>query len=403
MFDESGIFLGYRGASTDVTRQIHTEEQLRQSQKMEAVGQLTGGLAHDFNNLLGATMINAEYLKMELSDRDDLRAIANSIVSSVKQGAELTHRLLAFSRKQALQSKSIQLVALLEGMSDLLKRSLGETIEIEYLADAETWNVLADASQVENALLNLALNASHAMPNGGKLTITVENTSVTDREWAARWEGRLGEYVALAVADDGMGMRTDVLNRAFEPFFTTKEVGQGSGMGLSMVHGFAQQSGGFVVMDSEEGKGTTVTIFLPKDQAEQTITKARNSDAEIGHGRGETVLVVEDDVAVLDATTMLLEHLSYTVLSARDGSSALEVVSSGERIDILISDMVLPGDLNGIEICKRIREQRPGLKCLFMTGYSSISDEDLPEGTEILSKPVAMAVFTTKLRQILDA
>ncbi len=403
IFDEHGVFHGYRGASTDVTQQILTEEQLRQALKMEAIGQLTGGVAHDFNNLLAVTLPNAQMLEAELEDRDDLLAMARSIITASQHGAELTHRLLAFSRRQSLQPKTIDLGLLCSEMNGLLRLSLGETFKIELIARDKSLNVLADPGQVENALLNLALNASHAMPRGGTLTITVEHVSVTSQEWAERWQGQPGEYVALGVADTGTGMTADVLSHVFEPFFTTKSVGQGSGLGLSMVYGFAQQSGGFVAIDSEEGKGTTVMIYLPKAPANQTVTNARTPDADLGNGRGETVLVVEDAVAVRNATIMLLEKLGYTALTAEDAASALEVASSGERIDLLISDIALPGGLNGIEICNRIRELRPGLKCLFMTGYSTVSDEDLPEGTEILSKPVSISDFSTKVSQVLEA
>ncbi|MCZ6643592.1 MAG: ATP-binding protein [Gammaproteobacteria bacterium] len=369
---------------------------------MEAIGQLTGGVAHDFNNLLAVILPNAQLLEAELEGRDDLLAMASAIVTASEHGAELIHRLQAFSRKQSLQPKTIDLGLLCSKMNGLLELSLGETFEIELITGDETRNVLADPHGVENAILNLAINASHAMPSGGTLTIEVEDASVTSQEWAEHWEGQTGEYVALRVTDTGTGMPAEVLSHVFEPFFTTKAAGQGSGLGLSMVYGFAQQSGGFVAIESEQGKGTTVTIYLPKAQADQTITKAPKPDADIGNGRGETILVVEDSPAVRNATILLLKKFGFTVLTAEDGDSALEVASSGERIDLLISDMVLPGGMNGIEICNRFRELRPGLKCLFMTGYSSISDEDLPEGTKILSKPIEMGDFATKLRQVLD-
>ena len=402
MFDEKGVFRGYRGASTDATQQIATEEQLRQAIKMEAIGQLTGGVAHDINNLLAVTLPNAQVLETELEGRDDLLAMARSIIKASEHGAELIDRLLAFSRKQSLRPKTIDLGLLCSEMNGLLGRSLGEAIKIDLITGDEARKVLADPHGVESALLNLAINARHAMPSGGTLTIEIKDVSVTSQAWAETWQGQPGAYVALRVTDPGTGMPADVLSHVFEPFFTTKAVGQGSGLGLSMVYGFAQQSGGFVAIESEQGKGTTVTIYLPKVQADQTIAKAPKPDADIGNGRGETILVVEDAPAVRNATILLLNKLGYTALSAEDGAGALEVASSGERIDLLISDMVLPGGLNGIEICNRVRELRPGLKCLFMTGYSSVSDDDLPEGTEILSKPIWMDEFDTKLRQVFD-
>ena len=251
-------------ATIDVSQRKATEDQLRQAQKMEAVGQLTGGIAHDFNNLLAATLINAQLLERYLEGRDDLMPIVDDITTTTRLGADLTHRLLAFSRKQPLQPETIQLAALCAGMRSLMKRTLGGNIKIDMTADDDVWNVLADPGQVENAVLNLAINSSHAMPEGGTLTINIENTLVTNRDWAERWLGRPGAYVTVNVSDTGYGMPAHVLEHVFEPFFTTKNFSQGSGLGLSMVYGFAQQSGGFTAIESDEGKGTTVTIYLPK-------------------------------------------------------------------------------------------------------------------------------------------
>ena len=270
-FGDDGEVQGYFIILVDLTEHREREEQLRQAQKIEAVGQLTSGVAHDFNNLLAVTMGNAQILALRLHGQDDLQLLTSSIVKAAERGAELTQRLLAFSRKQTLQPKSMQLGVLCEGMNDLLSRSLGETIEVEMGLDDDTWDVLADPGQVENAVLNLAINASHAMPNGGKLTIGTENTRVTSEEWINRWEGRPGEYVALRVTDNGTGMPAEVLEHVFEPFFTTKDAGQGSGLGLSMVHGFAHQSGGFVKIESAEGKGTMVTIYLPKTRPNRVV------------------------------------------------------------------------------------------------------------------------------------
>lgn len=262
---------------------------------------------------------------------------------------------------------------------------------------------MADPGQVENALLNLSINASHAMPRGEAIAINIENAVISSEEWARRWEGRSGEYVALSVTDTGTGMSTHVLEHVFEPFFTTKGVGQGSGLGLSMVHGFAQQSGGFVAIESEEGKGTTVAIYLPKARDGQTNTEEQITNGEMQKGRGETILLVEDEAAVRDTTKKVLDRLGYRVLVAEDGPAALAILSSAERVDLLLSDIILPGGVNGIDIFNRSQELRPSLKCLLMTGYASPPDQQLPEEVEILSKPVSINDLATKARQVLGA
>ena len=258
-------------------------------------------------------------------------------------------------------------------------------------------------SSTSSTAVWMAINASDAMPRGGKITVRIENAPVTSDEWAERWDGRPGEYVALGVTDTGTGISAEVLEHVFEPFFTTKGVGQGSGLGLSMVHGFAHQSGGFVTVESEVGTGTTVVIYLPKAPVGQTVAEADHGIDKLPKSDDEIVLLVEDDFAVRDATRMVLQRLGYTVLTASDGASALAIASNTERIDLLLSDLVLPGGLNGIEICHLLREQRPGLKCLLMTGYASVPVQQLPEGTEIISKPVAIGEFAAKWRQVLDS
>ena len=407
-FDGDGNFLGYRGMATDITKRKRAEDALRASQeqlahalKMEAIGQLTGGVAHDFNNLLTGTMTNAQMLVADLEDREDLRDMAKAIVTASKIGADLIHRLLAYSRRQTLRPKLIQLRSLSEEMLEFLVRGLGETVKINLAVKDKLWNVMADRGQIESALLNLAINASHAMPNGGNIGIMIENVVVTSHQWAQRWQGTPGEYVALRVIDTGMGIPRDVLEHVFEPFFSTKEVGQGSGLGLSMVHGFAQQSHGFVTIDSEEGKGTTVTIYLPKAPADRTIGETRLPDAETDAGPDKTVLVVGDALAAPGVTIRLLKKLGFTVLTAKDGAGALQIACGGRQFDLLLLDIVLPGGQSGIEICKQIREQLPNLKCLFMTGHASPPDEDLPEYAEILSEPILTCELATKLRQVL--
>jgi PAS domain S-box-containing protein len=401
VFDKNGNFAGYQGTSTDITRQIEVENQLRQSQKLEAVGQLTGGVAHDFNNLLAVTMSNGQMLEMALQERNDLSSMAHSIVAASERGAELTHRLLAFSRKQTLRPQILQLDVLCEEMHNLLLRSLGETLEIKITIHDEPWNVLADPGEIESALLNLSINASHAMPDGGKLGIAVKNISVTDREWVEGWEGRTGDYVVLQVSDSGTGMPEDVIKHAFEPFFTTKEIGQGSGLGLSMVHGFAQQSGGFATIESQLSIGTTVSIYLPRVEAQQAAQEVGEIETNLAKGDGELILLVEDEEAVRETTVNILEMLGYAVVAAQNSEEALALASSLDRIDLMVSDVVLPGQLNGIQTYELIRKARPDLKCLFMSGYMSKFNDALPDGAWLLTKPVPLRMLANSVKTFL--
>lgn len=400
--DEDGRIVGVIGVGQDITTLKQTEEVLHQAQKLEAVGQLTGGISHDFNNLLGIILGNAELLAEEFEDDKKVQKYLDPVLSATQRGAELTHRLLAFSRKQSLHPKSIQLGPLCDGMNCLLKRSLGETIEIDITADNEPWSVLADPSQVENALLNLAINASHAMPDGGKLAIAVENARVTNQEWAEHWEGRSGEYVALAVTDTGTGMPASVLERVFEPFFTTKVVGQGSGLGLSMVYGFAQQSGGFATIESEEGTGTTVTIYLPRVDVVDENIKPEAMAPNMPKGQGETILVVEDEPDLRRLTVRQLEHLGYKTLQSANGPTALEILAKSDEIDLLLSDVVLPGGISGPQIYEEARELRPDLKCLLMSGYASPQNGMMLEGVYLLNKPFEMKELAGRVNSTLS-
>jgi PAS domain S-box-containing protein len=387
----------------DITDIKTLEHQLIQAQKMEAVGQLPGGVAHDFNNLLSAVMTNAQLLELQLGDDNASRLMASQIVQVARRGAELTHRLLAFSRKQALQPESISLNALVNGMRNLLQRSLGETIEIKMIAGNQISNVLADSGQVENALVNLAINASHAMPDGGMLTIAMVNATISNPEWADLWEGQTGDYVALKVTDTGTGIDPETLQHVFEPFFTTKEVGEGSGLGLSMVYGFAQQSGGFTTIESEVGAGTSVTIYLPISPNSRPSKKAIGEVMALRQGLGETILLIEDEEAVRVATRKILSKLGYRVLATNDGVEARRLIAEEQRIDLLLSDLILPGGMNGFEIYHEIHQTRPDMKCLFMSGYSSVPDHQRPDDAELLEKPVDMRLLTTRIREILDA
>ena len=331
---------------TDITEQRESEARLRQAQKMEAVGQLTGGIAHDFNNLLGVIMGNAEILADRVGDTDPQ---LGAILSATRRGAELTNRLLAFSRRQALAPKSIDLDELILGMTDLLARTLGETILVTATKTPGLWRAVADPGQLENALINLAINARDAMPEGGKLVIETVNMPLRNSAVAKRHGVSTGEYVALLVTDNGHGMTPEVLARAADPFFTTKGVGQGSGLGLSMVEGFARQSGGFLTIESSPGAGAMVKVVLPRAK-EDSERPASDRKAREPRARGERILVVEDDSGVRDLAVSILKRLGYRVMEAQDGRAALEILQQPEAIDLILTDVVLPGGLSGPEL-----------------------------------------------------
>ena len=361
----NGNVLGFFALGLDVTERRALEEQLRQAQRMEAVGQLTGGVAHDFNNLLAVVQGNAELLSDTVGSDDPF---ASTILRATMRGAELTQRLLAFSRQQPLQPKTIDLAVLVDGMSDLLKRTLGETVEIETARAAACWNAVADPGQVEDALLNLSINARDAMPKGGRLTIECDNAQL-DADYIAENPGAIaGDYVVLAVSDNGVGMSADVKARAFEPFFTTKDVGEGSGLGLSMVYGFAKQSGGHVSIYSEEGNGTTVKLYLPKAADTSAVAGAEVS-AAIPRGRGETLLVIEDDPDVRGLAVRILTDLNYRLIDVADAAAAHAVLETGQPVQLVLSDVVLPGGTNGPEFAEEARARDPDLKVIFMSGY----------------------------------
>ena len=346
VFDAGGNTVGIGTFYIDVTEQRHTETQLRQAQKMEAVGQMTGGVAHDFNNLLGIILGNAQLLENKLKE-DKAAKLLRPVIQATRRGAELTSRLLAFSRQQPLNPQALDIGELCIEMTGLLRRTLGETVEID-LRIGELSPARADSGQLENALLNLALNARDAMPAGGKLTIEMGNVTLTGADMDGHRDGQPGDYVALKVSDNGTGMAPDVVEHVFEPFFTTKEVGAGSGLGLSMVYGFAQQSGGHVTIESEAGQGTTVALYLPRAAAEDARREAMGE--AIPRGRGETILVVEDEPDLRQVTVQQLEDLGYKTLQAPDGPLALEVLADNSGIDLLLSDVVLPGGMNGPEM-----------------------------------------------------
>jgi len=384
------------------------EDALRQAQKMETLGQLTGGVAHDFNNLLQIVTGNLELLQRDLpEDQARLRRAADNAMAGAERAALLTQRLLAFSRRQPLAPERIDPNRLVSGMSDLLNRTLGETIEVETIQSARIWPVEIDVNQMENALLNLAVNARDAMPDGGKLTIEVANTHIDEDYAAQEAEVSPGQYVLISVSDTGQGMDEDVLSHAIEPFFTTKEVGRGTGLGLSMVYGFIKQSGGHIRVYSERGHGTTVKIYLPRfygplpDNDTGTVSRATPVC-----GGDETVLVCEDDDKVRAYTVDVLKELGYRVMEADNGAAALQALeTASEPIDLLFTDVILPGGMTGADIAQQARAQQPGLRILFATGYARnaiIHHGRLDPGVELLTKPFTYAELATKVREMLD-
>ncbi|MGX1324214.1 PAS domain S-box-containing protein [Bradyrhizobium sp. USDA 377] len=393
------------GIVHDLTRRKLTEQQLQQAQKMETVGQLSGGIAHDFNNLLTVIIGNAEYLSEQLKGRPDLRRFADDICQSGERGAELTQRLLAFSRRQLLQPRAIECRELLTSMHKLLKRTLRENIEIRTAFGAGSILAFADRAQLESAVLNLALNAQDAMPSGGHLTLSTELTAIDEHYRMQHPEVESGSYALIAVTDDGEGMATDVIERAFEPFFTTKEVGKGSGLGLSMVYGFARQSGGHVSIYSEPGLGTTVRIYLPHAGGEQSLADiaAREEAAPRGH---ETILVAEDDPFVRSSVTLRVEALGYRVISAVNGKEALQLLRTNPAIDLLFTDIVMPGGMSGWELADQARRIRPGLPVVFSSGYAleTLVEQGRAHAQSIvLTKPYRNAELARRLREAFAA
>lgn len=389
-----------------VAERERAEESLRQAQKMEAVGQLTGGIAHDFNNLLQIVTGNLEILRRNLpEDAPRLRRSADNAMLGAQRAAVLTQRLLAFSRRQPLDPKPVDINQLVAGMSDLIRRTIGEPIAIETVLAGGLWRAEADPNQLENALLNLAVNARDAMPGGGKLTIESANTHL-DEAYAHQNIGVApGQYVAICVTDTGTGMSNEALARAFEPFFTTKDVGQGTGLGLSMVYGFIKQSSGHVKIYSEEGEGTTVKLYLPRLLgAGQALAAVADSVVPEGH-RDEVVLAVEDDDGVRAYTVEALNELGYRVIEAADGPSALKLIQDTPRIDLLFSDVVLPNGMSGRQLADAARRLRPELRVLFTTGYARnaiVHNGRLDADVQMIGKPFSLPDLAARVRDILD-
>lgn len=414
--DEDGKLIGFAKITRDITERMEAQrklqeaqEQLAASQKMEAVGQLSGGIAHDFNNLLmiviGNLEIAARHAKSLREPNQNIDRAVGNAMRGAQRAAALTSRLLAFSRRQPLDPKPLDLNSFLAGAAEFLRRSLGETIELQNIGGAGLWRIEADPNQLEAALVNLAINARDAMPNGGKVTIEATNVFADEDYCRANPELSPGQYVLISVSDTGGGMPRDVLSRAFEPFFTTKEFGQGTGLGLSQVYGFVKQSGGHVKIYSEVDQGTTVNIYLPRYSGRADEEEEAQLNVPGQADDGEVILVVEDDGELRAYLTEVLRTLGYHVLTASHAPAALSILEqSSRRIDLLLADMVMPG-MNGRELGRRAQELRPKLRVLYMTGYSRnavVHHGRLDQGVELLQKPITQAQLAGRIRDLLD-
>ncbi|RMO94541.1 PAS protein [Pseudomonas syringae pv. philadelphi] len=386
----------------------HKEEVLRQSQKMEAVGQLTGGIAHDFNNMLTGIIGSLELIRRRVArgQVQELESLIDLGVTSANRAAALTHRLLAFSRRQSLDSKPVHMNHLVNAMDELLRRSVNESIRMQMRLSDDLWTAEADPNQLENALLNLVLNARDAMSEGGGELLVETYNQHLDKTFTNAHENLLpGDYVVLSVTDTGCGMPEAVISRAFDPFFTTKPIGQGTGLGLSMIYGFSKQSHGHVSISSEVGQGTTVQLFLPRFQGLQNDDEQSFQSHAIHAEDGETVLIVEDDSAVRALVSEVLSELGYSFIEASDAPGAVPILESGQRIDLLISDVGLPG-MNGRQLAEIARQLRPELKVLFITGYAehaAVRAGFLETGMQLITKPFAFDHLTSKVREMIEA
>ena len=390
-------------AATD--RLKATEEALRQSQKMEAVGQLTGGIAHDFNNLLTGIVGSLDLMQTRLDQgrTENVSRYINAAMTSANRAAALTHRLLAFARRQPLIPKSVDANALVVSLEDLLRRTIGERIDLDIVASAGLWSTLCDPNQLESALLNLAINARDAMPDGGKLTIATANARIEgiDADTPALLPG---DYIRIDVSDTGTGMSPEVAARAFDPFFTTKPIGQGTGLGLSMIYGFARQSNGHVLIDSKQGQGTSVILYLPRYHGDAAVERIASAAADEHVATGETVLVVEDEPVVRGVIIEMLQDQGYRTLQAVDGPSGLRILRLDKRIDLLVTDVGLPG-MNGRQLADQARETRPDLKILFITGYAenvAVADGFLQPGMEMITKPFDLDILAQRIREMVS-
>jgi PAS domain S-box-containing protein len=406
--DGEALFIG---VLRDITKRVALEDQLRHAQKLEAVGQLTGGIAHDFNNLLAIVQGNLSLLQMDLDDTGDfnkseaINLCAEALEASLR-GAELTKGLLAYSRKQKLNPKQFDANEAVEGMEGLLRRTIGEGIDLKIATKEGGWQVMADRPQLESAVLNMAVNARDALNHEGMLTLETSDVTLDEAYAASHEEVRAGDYVLIAVSDNGPGMSEDVLARALEPFFTTKEVGEGSGLGLSMIYGFAKQSEGHLSIYSEPGVGTTVKLYLPRSGgAEKETTLFDNTSGAAAMSGHERILVVEDDDALRRTVTRILERSGYDVVVAADGQEALQLLAQTPQLDLLLTDVVLPGGMNGPSLVEAAETNLGPIKVLYMSGYTKeavMHRGQLSEDTHLIHKPFSPQDLGSAIRTVLE-
>ena len=404
-FNAAGELIAVTGVCQDVTEREAVAAQLQQAQKMEAVGQLTGGLAHDFNNLLAVIVGNLDIIEEVLADDPVTKEFASTALAAALRGAELTKQLLAFSRRQPLNPQQLDLNALLAGMESMWSRTLGEAITLRLHQAPDLWATLADGSQVESAVLNLAINGRDAMPEGGLLTVETCNVQLDETSAELGQHVPAGDYAMIAVSDSGHGIPAEMLASVFEPFFTTKDVGKGSGLGLSMVYGFAKQSGGHVQIYSEVGVGTTVKLFLPRAKQETGAAGLMADSSPTPQSRNETVLVVEDNPDVRKLAVRQLTELGYCVLEAETGPLALAVLGRRPEIDLLFTDMVMPGGLSGNELAALAVKLKPNLRVLYTTGFAEAAtgSGSFEVRGKLITKPYRKSDFAVKLREVFDA
>lgn len=402
MHDAQGAISGAVLVYHDATNSRETERQLQQSQKLDAIGKLTGGVAHDFNNMLTVISGNTETLVASLKQQPELQRAARLIDDAAQRCAELIQHLLAFARKQPLQPRDVEINAAIADVAKLLRPTLGEQIQIETALEQGPMTSHIDPSRLTNAVLNMAINARDAMPNGGKLLLETRRVVLDEAYAQANVDVRPGPYIMLAVSDTGTGMPAGVQDKAFEPFFTTKEVGKGSGLGLSMVYGFVKQSGGHIKIYSEEGHGTTIKLYLPPGEGTPDVAAPAAPQAE---GGAETIFIVEDDALVRNFVTVQLKSLGYETVAAADGRAALELIEAGQAFDLLFTDVVIPGGMSGRELAEEVAKRRPGVKVLYTSGYTDnaiVHHGKLDDGVMLLTKPYRRNQLAAMIRNALE-